>query len=290
MKNRFKIFPIAFVLGIVTLNSCGNENHNETETHEAITETEVVVEPEVVYDTNSPKSMLEAMAVACGGMDKLKALNDVEFDYHYTKSDGTQDISQERYIFEKEISWARYTKHEINVFPGIEGDAVQFFDGEKAMVYSGGVASDNPEAIGGSQFLRQANYMWFTMMFKLTDPGIISEYNGQEEMDGTMYDVVTVTYDPAITKKEQNDIYILYINPTSYLVENFKFSLPAFGVNDPILLAKVTYKEMDGIQVISKREMFSPSPEGGMVPMLTQRIENIKFNNGFTAEQLSKEV
>ena len=58
-----------------------------------------------------------------------------------------------------------------------------------------------------------------------------------------------------------------------------------------MLLAKCTYKEIDGIQVITKREMLAPNPETGeMGPMLTQTLSNIKFNSGLTLENLRSEL
>lgn len=245
----------------------------------------------VVYDTGSPVSMMKAVSEACGGLDQLKALNDVEFDYHYLKPDGKKDISTERYIFDQEVSWARYTVHEENVSPDLEGDVVQFFDGQEAKAFNNGEPLNDPTIMGMSQFLRQANYMWFNMMFKFADPGTQHDYVGQQEFEGGTYDVVKVTYDPAATGKEVNDMYVLYINPETHLVEWFKFSLPAMGVEQPLLLAKLQYEEIDGIQVVVRRRMFSPNPEGGdRVPMVDQQLKNIRFNNGFTAEALAKDV
>ena len=75
------------------------------------------------------------------------------------------------------------------------------------------------------------------------------------------------------------------------MVESFYFSLPAFGFDKPVLHAKLTYEEIDGIMVITRRIMSSPLPDGsGMTLMVDQRLENIKFNNGFTAAQLSKDI
>ena len=291
MVNK-TILSAAVLTGLVAFTSCEQKGEatKTADTAEVKMEKETMPEKKVMYDTNDPKSMLMAVADASGGMDKLKALNDVEFEYHYVHPDGKMDISKERYIFEKEVSWAKYMKHEINVAPEMEGDVVQFFDGEKAMVHAHGEMMEDPQLVGTGQFLRQANYMWFTMMFKLTDPGTVHTYKGQEEVDGKTYDVVEVTYDASSTGKEQNDIYIVYINPESKMVEQFYFSLPAFGVEAPVLLAKVNYKDIDGVKVIDKREMFAPNPEGGMAPMVTQTLKDIKFNNGFTAEKLSKDV
>ena len=244
----------------------------------------------VSYDIGTPKSLLLAVREACGG-DKLNSLKDVEFDYYYISPDGKKDISKERYIFDNEISWAKYSVHEINISPDLEGNIVQYYNGESTTVYNNGQALYDPEIVEIGQFLRQANYMWFNMMFKLTDPGIIYKYEGQEEIDGTLFDLVNVTYDPKVTGKEVNDTFILYINPETRMVESFYFSLPAFGFDKPVLHAKLTYEEIDGIMVMTRRIMSSPLPDGnGMTLMVDQRLENIKFNNGFTAAQLSKDI
>lgn len=245
----------------------------------------------VVYDTNNPKTIINAIGVASGGFENLKALKDVSFDYSYVQPDGKKDISQERYIFSNEASWAKYTAHEINVAPHLDGNVIQFYDGEKAAVYNKGKAVEDAAITGVGQFLRQANYMWFTMMFKLADPGTLYKYEGQEVVDGKTYDKLLVTYDPEVTGKAVNDIYILYVNPVTHLVDQFKFSLPAFKVNEPVLLAKLTYTDIDGIKVITRRQMFSPASDGKSYnPMVDQKTTNVKFNNGYTTEQLGKIV
>ncbi len=128
-------------------------------------------------------------------------------------------------------------------------------------------------------------------MFKLSGPGILYTYEGQQEIDGTTYDKVIATYDPTVTGKEVNDIYILHINPETRMIDSFYFSLPAFDVELPALHAKLTYTEIDGIQVITRRMMSAPSPDGkGMVPLVEQLTKNVKFNNGFTTEMLNKEI
>jgi hypothetical protein len=282
--------PSAISALIITgmLFSCNNA---EKKTEEVTTENLKETIEKVVYDIESPKSMLLAVSEACGGIDKLKSLNDVEFDYHYLSPDGKSEISKERYIFDNEISWARYSVHELNVSPDLEGDIVQFYDGESITVHHNGQALNDSIAIGTAQFLRQANYMWFNMMFKLSDPGIIYKYEGQEEIEGTKYDVVNVTYDAEVTGKEQNDIFVVYINPETRMVESFDFSLPVWGIMEPVLHAQLTYEEIDGIMVITRRIMTGPDPDGkGMVPMLDQQLKNIRFNNGFTATQLHQDI
>ena len=272
------------------LQSCKDQKTTEAQPTVVAEEApENPVKPKIIYDTKSPQTMIAAIAEATGGFDNLKALKDVSYDYSYVQPDGKKDISTERYIFSNEASWAKYTAHEVNVAPQLKGDVIQFYDGEKAFVYNNGGAVEDPAIVGVGQFLRQANYMWFTMMFKLGDPGTIYKYEGQEVLDGKTYDKLLLTYDPKVTGKVENDIYVLYINPETHMVEQFKFSLPAFKVMDPILLAKLTYEEINGIQVITRRQMFSPSKDGkAYTPMVDQKTTNVKFNNGYTTAQLAK--
>jgi len=284
--KRIRLFIIALTfLGLFA--SC-NQTTKNSNVEVVVKKTKTIEKPP--YNTNDTKGMLMAIAEANGGFNKLLTLRDVEFDYNYISPDGKKDVSKERYIFRNETSWAKYTTHEVNVPSTIEGDVVQFFDGQKATVYENQKPLNDPQVIGTGQFLRQANYFWFTMMFKLTDPGVISEYKGQEDINGATYDLLYVTYNPEITGKEQNDIFILYINPESRMVESFKFSLPAFGVSEPVLLAELTYEEINGIQVIIRRVMSSPKPDGsGMTLLVDQQTSNVKFNNGFTTLQLSSD-
>ena len=280
--NKIKILFQTFAVSLV-LSSCGSSDNTECKAKcESETKTELVN-----YDTTDVNSILAAMEQANGGIDALKALNDVSYEYHYAHPDGKKDISTEYYIFDGEVSLAEYSQHEINVAPDLEGTVVQYYDGNKAMISNNGVQLNNEALIGGTEFLRKANYFWFTMMYKLTDPGILANYEGRKNTFGTIYDVVSITYDPAITNKAMNDKYVLYINPETRLVEKFNFSLPQMGVNDPILLAHLTYEKIDGINVIVARKMEGPSPDGnGMDLMVDQQLKNIKFNTGLDAKVL----
>ncbi len=283
MKKSIYVISAATLL--VTAISC-KQKQQETSTNV----TPAVQVEKSLYDVNNPKGMLQEVSKTIGGIDGLKKLHDISFTYNYVHPDGKKDISTEKYIFENEISWAKYTTHQINVAPNLNGDIVQFYDGEKAFVHNNGKAVTDAQIVGTGQFLRQANYMWFTMMNKLTDPGTIHKYLGQEIVEGTTYDKVHISYDPEITGKKENDIYIVYINPVNKMVEQFKFSLPAFKVMEPILLAKLTYTDIEGVKVVTTRNMFSPTPNGTYTPMVTQTLENIKFNNGFTVESLRNEI
>ena len=240
-----------------------------------------------VYDTSNPASILASIEFAQGGWGDLWNKKDVSYTYDYRYADGKADVSTERYIFANEASFGHYTQHDINAMPGAKGEVTQLFDGNTAKVMVGDTPIEDPAAIGGTEFLRRANYFWFVMPYKLNDKGTIAKYMGQEEYNDITYDKVEITYDATITGKEQNDIYVLYVNPDTKMIDRFYFSLPAMGVNEPLIIANYEYEDIEGQKVATKRSIFMPSPDGySETPNLVQTLTNVKFGNGYTAETL----
>lgn len=233
------------------------------------------------------EKLLQDVVEAAGGWDKLWEQKDVSYtyDYHYAGTD-KRDLSTERYLFDGEHSWAKYTQHDINVAPGKPGEVMQSVVDGKPYIKVGGKMMDDPEMLGGTSFLRSANYFWFTMFFKMDNPGVVATSKGKETVDGKPYSVVHVTYDPAKTGKGVNDEYILYVNPETKLVDRFFFSLPAMKVNAPVILMEVDYKEINGLQIPATRRIFQPGPDGKLpaAPQLVQTLTDIRFNNGYTAK------
>ena len=224
--------------------------------------------------------LIKALEKTNGGWKTLSKLKDVEFTYTYhdmTKK--AKDISIERYIFEGESSWAEYRQHEVNVMPGISGKVKQcLVDGTPAITLDGKPVMD-PKAIGGTAFLRHANFYWFTMMYKLGDPGTVHKYLGSEELNGIAYDKVSLVYEN--TGKEADDEYILYFNPKTHLVDLFYFSLPAFGVKQPVLRMELEYEKINGVYIATKRKGIFPDANGNYAQGGAYTYSNIKFKNGF---------
>ncbi len=280
--------PFLFLASLLLLVGCVQKNK---QTENTTVETETVVDNTPVYDTNQPKTILKAVAYAHGGWGDLWSKKDVQYTYDYRQPDGKADVSTERYIFKNEASLGKYTQHDINVMPGKEGEVVQCFDGKETVVLINGEKTDDAQLLGVGDFLRRANYFWFTMPYKLTDKGTIITYQGQEEYNGKTYDKVHVTYDPELTGKEQNDIYILYVNPETRLIDRFYFSLPFLGVNDPVIIANYQYEDVDGQLIATKRTYFLPSEQGySEEPNIVQTLSNISFNNGFSPENLMENL
>lgn len=236
--------------------------------------------------TPDPSDLIKQMEAKVGGWDKLWAQKDVEFQYNYVYADGKQDVSTERYIFEGEHSWAKYTQHDINVLPGKGGVVIQSLVNNQPACAQDGKAMNDQQVLGGTDFLRRANYFWFAMFHKLQNPGTIHKYLGTESVDGVNYHKISVAYESDKTGKPQNDAYVLYLNPETMLVDQFFFSLPAMGVHQPVLKMKVEYEAINGLLLPTKRWAYQPGPDGkpNAEPFLTQTSTQVKFNNGFTPE------
>ncbi len=226
-------------------------------------------------------ALIKSLEKTNGGWKALSKLKDVEYLYTYDdKNKKAKDISIERYIFNGEHSWADYkTDHAVNVMPGVAGNVKQcFMDGKAEITLNGNQVTD-PEAIGGTAFLRSANFYWFTMMYKLNDPGTINKYVGTEKVNGIAYNKVSLTYEN--TGKEADDEYILYFNPKTNLVDQFYFSLPAFGVNAPVLRMELEYEKIKGVYIATTRKGYFPNEKGEYSLGGVYTSSNIKFKNGF---------
>ncbi len=274
---------------LLILLSCNQKKEGETSTETVVEEVATQEKPEhkeITYDVNKPETIIKAIAEASGGWNHLWNLKDVEYTYTYEQADGKKDVSLERYIFDGEYSWGKYTTHQVNVLPEGEQPIIQCFSNKKVSVSMDGKETTDEKTLGTADFLRQVNYYWFMMNFKIGDPGTTYKYLGQETLDGKVYDKLTVTYDPQKTGKEANDAYILFINPETKLIDQFYFSLPAWGINETVLLMKVKYTEIDGIQVSTHRYAYIPNDKGEYPaePSLSEISTNVKFNNGFKPE------
>lgn len=228
--------------------------------------------------------LLDALTELNGGYHKIASKKDVEFTYIYDNLEAGRDVSTERHIFNGEHSWGAYKEHARNVLPKQKGLAIQsLVNGKPALTLDGKAITDE-KAIGATVFLRKVNFYWFTMMYKLKDPGTIYTYIGTEKIDDVTYDKVSLKYDADVTKKEKNDEYILYFNPNTHLIDLFYFSLPDWGIDQPILKMTLEYEIVDGVYLSTVRRSYGPNEKGEYQMNGIYTFKDIKFNNGFKAE------
>ena len=164
------------------------------------------------------KRLLSKMYAVTGDYGDLWKMKDVQFDYLYDNFDAGKDVSSEKFIIDGEDTWARYTVHQRNVLPNMEGVAVQsLIDGVPQMTLNGKFIEDE-QALGATKFIREVNPFWFMMTYKLADPSTVHTYLGSEEVKGIKYEKVSLKYKNEMTGKVADDEYILYYNTKSNLV------------------------------------------------------------------------
>ena len=231
--------------------------------------------------------LIDALVAVNGGYKKLASKKDVQFTYIYDNFDQGRDVSTERHIFDGEHSWGSYKEHKRNVLPNKEGLAIQSLVHGKPSLSLDGKEITDEKALWATVFLRKVNFYWFTMMYKLKDPGTNYKYLGTEEINGILYDIVSLTYDSEVTQKEKNDEYILYFNPQTHLIDLFFFSLPDWGINKPILKMTLDYEQVDGLYISTIRKSYGPNEKGEYELNGTYTFKDITFNNGFKPEDFA---
>lgn len=225
-----------------------------------------------------PKKLIEQMTEVTGSYEDLKSMKDVEYIYTVTNEEtGNSDISEEKYIFDGELSWAKYIKRENDTFSHLQGEVVQGYNGKESwMTLNGELVTDEGD-LKYADFLRKTNFYWFAMMQKLLDPGTTYSYEGKEKLNGTEYDLVKISYEPGIG--DVSDTYVLFINPETHLVDQFLFTVMDFGVTEPLLM-KVEYKQFGDVKLPVYRKFTWPKPDGGGT-WIVEKMTDLKFNNGF---------
>jgi hypothetical protein len=228
--------------------------------------------------------LIDALVAVNGGYEKLASKKDVQFTYIYDTFDKGRDVSTERHIFNGEHSWGSYKEHKRNVLPDKKGLAVQSLVNGKPSLSLDAIEITAEKALGGTVFLRKVNFYWFTMMYKLKDPGTNYKHLGTEEINGIMYDKVSLMYNADVTKKEKNDEYILYFNPKTHLIDLFFFSLPDWGIFAPIIKMTLDYDVVDGLYISTVRKSYMPNDKGEYQLNGEYTFKDITFNNGFKPE------
>lgn len=117
-------------------------------------------------------------------------------------------------------------------------------------------------------------------MFKLLDPGVNHKFLPERNLDGISYQVIEMTFGENIG--DAIDKYILYINPSTFRIDQFLYTAKAFGVTEPSLM-KVKYEKIEDVYLTTSRK-YAPADWNGNVLSDTwteQFAKNVKFNNDF---------
>lgn len=265
MKIDIKIFFIILIFAI----SCNTKN-NEKE-----------VSKTIVEHNKKGLKLVAQLVEKVGSYKDLLNKNDVIYTYTYTTPDGKADVSTEKYLFDGELSYGKYEKHE-RTLTNLVGTIEQGFDGAEFWLKNEGEIIRDSIALNRVKFNRPTNFYWFTMFQKLLDPNLIYEYLGEQIINKISYDIVRISFE----SKDENptDIYQIYINKETQLVDQFLFTVADFGVIQEPYIMQMEYEKVDGMLIPSKRK-YKKSTWDAIItqePWITVDWTDISFNNGLT--------
>lgn len=277
------------------LVSCGNGNENEiNKTDESTielqsnTEEQTLEKEPVVEFQNKGHELVYAMVNKVGDYNKMLDKKDVVYTYTYEKPDGKKDISIEKYTFGEQLSYGSYEQNG-NTFPQLEGTIEQGFDGDEFWIKLDGKVLTDEKILKMVAFRRPTNFYWFAMLPKLLDPSVNYEHLGEKTIDAKEYDVVKTSFISPDNKP--TDIYQLYINKETGLVDQFLFTVADFGKMDTPNLMKLEYEDVDGILLPTKRKYKKSTWDAAVENddnWILATWSDIKFNNGLTKEDFKK--
>lgn len=231
---------------------------------------------------NKGHEIVYQMVQKVGNYSAWSSKIDVTYTYTYTTPAGKTDITQEKYLFDGELSYGKYLQHE-RTLPDMPGVIEQGYDGQNYWVKQDGQLIEDEDIVAKAAFNRPTNYYWFLMMPKLLDPGLIYTHVGKQDIYGRMYDVVKVEFEG--DGETPTDIYQLYINQASGLVDQFLFTVADYGVMETPLLMHLKYETIDGIMIptIRRYKKSTWDADENDRPWTEVSWTDIKFGNGFTA-------
>ncbi|MUU78276.1 hypothetical protein GN138_07455 [Winogradskyella sp. HL2-2] len=259
--------------------SCNETKKTPTDkTTKEVDNTEAVKTEPMTFK-NKGHELVYNLTQKTGNYQTLLNKKDVVYTYTYKTPKGEIDISTEKYIFNGELSYGAYSQHQ-RTLPQLEGLIEQGYDGSEFWLKNNGTIIEDEAALKRVAFNRPTNFYWFAMMPKLLDPGVIYEYLGDKTIDSIVYDIVKVSF--TSTDNKPTDIYQLYINKNTGLVDQFLFTVADFGKMEVPFLMKVEYEDIEGILIPTKRKYKSSNWEAEVTdqPWISVNWTNIKFNNG----------
>lgn len=236
---------------------------------------------------NKGHELVVKLSEKVGEYQKLRNKHDVIYTYRYETPDGKVDVSTEKYMFDGELSYGEYRQHE-RTFPEMEGTVEMAYDGNDYWLKNNGVLITDSAKIDVVKFKRPTNFYWFAMFQKLLNPGVNYEYLGEEKSNDQEYDIVKITFDSK--NGNPTDIYQLYINRETMLVDHFLFTVVDYGVVDTPFLMELEYEEIDGLLIPTKRRYKKSTWDAKLTdePWILVNWTNIKFDNGLTPKDFER--
>ncbi|KAA3622365.1 MAG: hypothetical protein DWP94_08430 [Flavobacterium sp.] len=273
---NIKTFAIASGI-LLLLISCKNASEKEIKTDRV---------PAITFQ-NKGHELIYQLVQKVGDYQTLRDKKDVVYTYTYSVPDGKTDISNEKYIFDGELSYGEYKQHQ-RTLPHLEGTLEQGFNGEEFWLKLNGINITDSIALKRVAFARPTNFYWFSMFQKLLDPGLKYEYLDKKTIDNKTYDIVKISFESK--NNRPTDIYQLYINETSGLVDQFLFTVADFGVMETPFLMQLEYEKIEELLIPTTRR-YKKSNWDALVtdePWIKVSWTNIKFNNRLSQADFEK--
>ena len=240
---KYKTIAIASGL-LLLLTSCKNPSEKELKA------TKTLSEPAITFQ-NKGHELIHKLVQKVGDYQTLRNKKDVVYTYTYRVPDGKTDVSTEKYIFDGELSYGEYKQHQ-RTLPHLEGTMEQGFNGQEFWLKLNGETITDTTALKRVAFARPTNFYWFTMFQKLLDPGLNYEYLDKKTIGHKTYDIVSISFESKNNKP--TDIYQLYINEESGLVDQFLFTVADFGVIETPFLMQLEYEQIEDLLIPTKRK------------------------------------
>ena len=246
----------------------------------SITETKELSQPKSDSRSQAHQLVYESVQKTAAYQQLLDKY-DVSYSYTYITPDGKKDSITEKYIFNGELSYGKYHIHERNMsnYPGL---IEQGWEGNQYWLKHNGELVTDSAALATVAFNRPTNFYWFALIPKLLDPGLIYTYKGEFDQEGKSYDVVKIEFESK--GSGPTDIYQVYINKETKLIDQFLFTVVDYNVIEEPFLMQVAYEEVEGILIPTKRRYKKSNWDAEITdaPWISVIWSNISFNNGFT--------
>ncbi|MEO9952970.1 MULTISPECIES: DUF6503 family protein [Nonlabens] len=228
---------------------------------------------------NKGHEMVYQMVQKVGDYQKLLEKKDVSYTLNYQTADGKLDVTNEKYIFDGELSYGYYHKHE-RTLPDLDGIIEQGFDGSDYWLKNNEEQITEQKYLDKVKFNRPTNFYWFAMMPKLLDNNLVYEYVESKTIDNKEYDVVKVSFN--LAEKKATDIYQVYINKETGLVDQFLFTVADYNIIETPALMQVEYENIEGVLLPTTRKYKKSSWDAIVTdaPWVKVNWSDIKFNNG----------
>jgi hypothetical protein len=232
--------------------------------------------------------ILERAMAAAGGWERWVELEDVAYATTSTLYGPLGDVRSETIGVQKS---PLHGPPQVRFEPlGMDERLVLGFDGEEAWVSRGTRPPPEGDRLVVARFNMISNTFWFSLPFSLAEMPVSVIDLGVETHEGVELHRLRVTLDED-APEAPGDWFVIYFDSRTDLIDRVLVHVTASFLSHELWLGRwLDYQDWEGIRKERRRQFF-PADEsgrliGGMV--VDQFVEDVRFNNGFSAEIFEK--